>query len=105
MEDMNLRQMVISVLDDYKKETDKRLDKHEIRMDKQDTRMDKHDDRMDKMNDIQIIQGQQIAGILENLKDIKGDTVWLRRSVTGAVIGGTVTAIIGFIVFAIQNLN
>ena len=105
MEDMNLRQMVISVLDDYKKETDKQLEKHELRMDKQDARMDKHDDRMDKMNDIQIIQGQQIAGILENLKDIKGDTVWLRRSVTGAVIGGTVTAIIGFIVFAIQNLN
>ena len=103
MED--LRRLVMELMDDYKKDTDKRFDKHELRMDKQDTRMDKADDRMDKMNDIQIIQGQQIAGILENLKDIKGDTVWLRRTVTGAVIGGAISAIIGFIVFAIQKLN
>ena len=106
MED--LRQMVIKMsedLKDHKRHTDNRFDKQEVRFDKHENRMDKQDDRMDKMNDIQIIQGQQIAGILENLKDIKGDTVWLRRSVTGAVIGGTVTAIIGFIVFAIQNLN
>ena len=103
MED--LRRLVIELMDDYKKDTDKRFDKHELRMDKQDNRMDKADDRMDKMNDIQIIQGQQIAGILENLKDIKGDTVWLRRTVTGAVIGGAISAIIGFIVFAIQKLN
>ena len=99
MED--LRQMVIKMseeLRDHKQRTDSRFDKHENRMDKQ-------DDRMDKMNDTQIKHGEQIAGILETLKDIKGDTVWLRRSVTGAVIGGTVTAIIGFIVFAIQKLN
>ena len=99
MED--LRQMVIKMseeLRDHRQRTENRFDKHE-------TRMDKQDDRMDKMNDTQIKHGEQIAGILETLKDIKGDTVWLRRSVTGAVIGGTVTAIIGFIVFAIQNLN
>ena len=99
MED--LRQMVIKMseeLRDHRRHTESRFDKHE-------TRMDKQDDRMDKMNDTQIKHGEQIAGILETLKDIKGDTVWLRRSVTGAVIGGTVTAIIGFIVFAIQNLN
>ena len=74
-------------------------------MDKQEIRLDKLEDRVDKINDIQIIHGQQIAGILESLKDIKGDTVWLRRTVTGAVLGGTVSAIIGFIVFAIQKLN
>ena len=101
----DLRRLVMQMLDDYKKETEKRFDKHEVRMDKQDDRMDKHDERMDKMNEIQIAHTQQIAGILETLKDIKGDTVWLRRSVTGAVIGATVTAIVGFIVFAIQNLN
>ena len=93
------------MLDEYKKDTEKRFEKHEVRMDKQDTRMDKHDERMDKMNDIQIIHTQQINGILETLKDIKGDTVWLRRTVTGAVIGGTISAVIGFIVFAIQKLN
>ncbi len=82
----------------HKDQTKETFAKHE-------TRMDKHDERMDKMNDIQIIHGQQIAGILETLKDIKGDTVWLRRTVTGAVIGGAISAVIGFIVFAIQKLN
>ena len=98
MEDTSIKQLVMSAMEDYKRETDKRLDKHEVRL-------DKHDERMDQMNNTQIIHSQQIAGILETLKDIKGDTVWLRRTVTGAVIGGAISAIIGFIVFAIQKLN
>ena len=98
MEETSIKQLVIRAMEDYKRETDKRLDKHEIRM-------DKHDERIDQINNTQIIHGQQIAGILETLKDIKGDTVWLRRTVTGAVIGGAISAIIGFIVFAIQKLN
>lgn len=98
MEETSIKQLVMSAMEDYKRETDKRLDKHEIRL-------DKHDERMDQMNNTQIIHSQQIAGILETLKDIKGDTVWLRRTVTGAVIGGAISAIIGFIVFAIQKLN
>ena len=105
MEETSIKQLVMNVLEERDKRIDKRFDDHEKRMDKQDDRMDKTDDRVDKMNDIQIIQGQQIAGILENLKDIKGDTVWLRRTITGGVIGGSITAIIGFIVFAIQKLN
>ena len=96
MED--LRRLVIEAMEDYKKEVNKQLDKHEVRL-------DKHDERMDQLNSTQIINGQQIAGIIETLKDIKGDTVWLRRTVTGAVIGGAISAIIGFIVFAIQKLN
>ena len=96
MED--LRRLVIEAMEDYKKEVNKQLDKHEVRL-------DKHDERMDQLNSTQIIHGQQIAGIIETLKDIKGDTVWLRRTVTGAVIGGAISAIIGFIVFAIQKLN
>ena len=96
MEDM--RRLVIEAMEDYKKETDKRFDKHEVRL-------EKHDERIDQLNSTQIIHSQQIAGILETLKDIKGDTVWLRRTVTGAVIGGAISAIIGFIVFAIQKLN
>ena len=101
----DLRRLVMQMFEEQKKELDKRFDRHESRMDKQDIRMDKTDDRIDKMNDIQIVHGQQIAGILETLKDIKGDTVWLRRTVTGAVIGGAISAVIGFIVFAIQKLN
>lgn len=90
---------------EYRQQTDKQFDKQDDRMDKQDRRLDKLDERVEKMNNIQIIHDQQIAGILETLKDIKGDTVWLRRTVTGAVIGGAISAFIGFIVFAIEKLN
>ena len=82
----------------HKDQTKETFAKHEIRM-------DKHDERMDKMNDIQIVHGQQIASIMETLKDIKSDTLWLRRLVTGGVISGTISAIITFIVFAIQKLT
>ena len=105
MEETSIKQLVMNVLEERDKRIDKRFDDHEKRMDKQDDRIEKTDERVDKMNDVQIIHGQQIAGILETLKDIKGDTVWLRRTVTGAVIGGAISAIIGFIVFAIQKLN
>ena len=98
MDEPTVRQLVTNMMDEYKRQTDAKFDKHESRMDKQ-------DERMDSMNNIQIVHGQQIAGILETLKDIKGDTVWLRRTVTGAVIGGAISAVIGFIVFAIQKLN
>ena len=101
----DLRRLVMQMFEEQKKDIDKQFEKHEKRMDKHDERMNKQDDRMDQMNNTQIIHGQQIAGILETLKDIKGDTVWLRRTVTGAVIGGAISAIIGFIVFAIQKLN
>lgn len=99
--------MVIKMTEDndYRQQIDKWFDRQGERMDRQDIRLDKLEDRVDKISDIQIIHGQQIAGILESLKDIKGDTVWVRRTVTGAVLGGTVSAIIGFIVFAIQKLN
>ena len=90
---------------EYRQQTDKQFDKQDDRMDKQDRRMDKLDERVEKINTIQIIHDQQIAGILETLKDIKGDTVWLRRTVTGAVICGAISAFIGFIVFTIEKLN
>ena len=98
MDEPTVRQLVTNMMEEYKRQTDAKFEKHESRMDKQ-------DERMDNMNNIQIVHGQQIAGILETLKDIKGDTVWLRRTVTGAVIGGAISAVIGFIVFAIQKLT
>lgn len=105
----DLRRLVMQTMDEYKKEVDKKIDNNKLetdrRLDKHENRMDKQDDRMDQMNNTQIKHGEQIAGILETLKDIKGDTVWLRRTVTGAVIGGAISAVIGFIVFAIQKLN
>ena len=90
---------------EYKRQTEGQFDKQDVRFEKHELRMDKLDDRLEQINSTQIVHSQQIAGILETLKDIKGDTVWLRRTVTGAVLGGTISAVIGFIVFAIQKLN
>ena len=100
-----MKQLVMQTMEERDKRIEKRFDDHEKRMNKQDDRMDKTDERIDKMNEIQIIHGQQIAGILETLKDIKGDTVWLRRTITGGVIGGTISAIIGFVIYVIQKLT
>jgi hypothetical protein len=102
------KQLVIKMSEEfkeYKRQTEGRLDKQDVRFEKNELRMDKQDDRLNEMNNTQIIHSQQIAGILESLKDIKGDTIWLRRTVTGAVIGGTISAVFGFIMFAIQKLN
>ncbi|OCA86971.1 MULTISPECIES: hemolysin XhlA family protein [Bacillaceae] len=103
-----LKQLVMNMLEEfkeYKRQTEGQFDKQDVRFEKHELRMDKQEDRLDQMRSTQIVHDQQIAGILETLKDIKGDTVWLRRTVTAAVIGGTIPAVIGFIVFAIQKLN
>ena len=97
----DLRRLVMQMNEEFKEHKNRT----EIRFDKHENRMDKQDDRMDRINDIQIKQGEKISNILETLQDIKGDTIWLRRLVTGGVVSGTISAIIGFVVFAIQKLN
>lgn len=44
-----------------------------------------------------------IAGIREQLGEIKGDTSWLRRTITGALITALIGGIIGFFFFLVQN--
>ena len=100
MED--LRRLVIELMDDYKKDTDKRFDKHELRMDKQ-------DNRMDGMDKVQTIQGEQIKGIVKDIKGIEksldaihDDTRWLRRTFTGGAITALIGGLASLVFFAIK---
>ncbi|MGG1594918.1 hemolysin XhlA family protein [Terribacillus saccharophilus] len=44
-----------------------------------------------------------IAGIREQLGEIKGDTSWLRRTITGALITAVIGGVIGLFFVLIQN--
>ena len=56
-----------------------------------------------QMNDK--IQDLEISSIKDDLKDIKGDTRWIRRTITGALIsGGIVAAVGGNVALAITNV-
>ena len=41
------------------------------------------------------LQDSEIANLKETLGEIKDDTNWIRRRITGAVITATITAVIG----------
>lgn len=55
----------------------------------------------DDIRDLQMsdtLQAQEIAALKEGLVEIKSDTSWIRRKITGAIITATITAIIGGII-------
>lgn len=59
---------------------------------------DIHDKLKDDIRDLQTsdkLQNLEIDALKSTLTDIKDDTNWIRRRVTGAVITATLTAIIG----------
>lgn len=41
------------------------------------------------------LQDSEISNLKETLSEIKDDTNWIRRRITGAVITATITAVIG----------
>ena len=102
MEETSIKQLVMQMFDDYKKETDKRFDKHELRMDKQDIRADKQDERIDGIDRVQTIQGEQIKGIEKSLDAIHDDTRWLRRTFTGGAITALIGGLASLVFFAIK---
>lgn len=67
---------------------------------------------MEKMRDdirnLQIkdkLQDQEISTVKQALTDIKEDTKWIRRKITGAIITAIITAVVtGVIAFAIPNI-
>lgn len=67
---------------------------------------------MDKIKDdirnLQIkdqLQDKEISTLKETLSDIKEDTNWIRRKITGAIITAVITAVVGGIIaFAITNI-
>lgn len=51
------------------------------------------------------MQAQEISALKESLGEIKEDTNWIRRKITGAIITATITAVIaGVIGIAIANI-
>jgi hypothetical protein len=44
-----------------------------------------------------------MADVKENIKDIREDTRWVRRMITGAVVTAGVSGMIAIIVFLIQK--
>lgn len=49
------------------------------------------------------LQDQQIESIKDSLKDIKGDTTWLRRAITNAIIAATIGGAVAIFYAAIKN--
>ncbi|GGN67629.1 hemolysin XhlA family protein [Oceanobacillus indicireducens] len=51
------------------------------------------------------LQDQEIRTIKDTIKEIKDDTGWIRRKITGAIITATITAVVaGVIGIAIANI-
>ncbi|PAD35987.1 hemolysin XhlA family protein [Terribacillus saccharophilus] len=44
-----------------------------------------------------------VLGLKEMLGEIKGDTKWLRRTITGGLIGAVITVVGGLFLFFLQN--
>lgn len=51
-----------------------------------------------RLQDKQLLQDQVIQNIQGDLKEIKEDTKWLKRTITNALITATLTALIGGII-------
>lgn len=62
----------------------------------------------DDIRDLQMsdkLQNQEIKTLKEALFEIKEDTNWIRRKITGAIITATITAVVaGIIGVAITNI-
>jgi peptidoglycan hydrolase CwlO-like protein len=51
-----------------------------------------------RLQDKQLLQDQTIQNIQGDLKEIKEDTKWLKRTITNALITATATALIGGVI-------
>ena len=55
----------------------------------------------DAIRDLQIndrLQDQEIKSLKETVYEIKDDTNWIRRKITGAIITASITAVVGGII-------
>lgn len=68
-------------------------------------RVDKHEARLYDLEMSDKLQNSKIQGLEDTLKEIKDDTKWIRRAITGAIISATIVAIIsGIIGIAITSI-
>ena len=67
------------------------------------TKLDLLDQRLDRLDLFKESQEVRTAQVFELIAEIKDDTRWIRRTFTSALIGGTISAGIGFIVWFIKG--
>lgn len=67
-------------------------------------RVDKLENEMDDVKVRLAVAESNIDRVEKNILEIKDDTRWLRRTITGAIITGIIGGIIG-LVFALIKLN
>ncbi|NLY80371.1 MAG: hemolysin activation protein [Lysinibacillus sp.] len=67
-------------------------------------RVDKLENEMDDVKVRLAVAESNIDRVEKNIMEIKDDTRWLRRTITGAIITGIIGGIIG-LVFALIKLN
>lgn len=68
-------------------------------------RVDKHETRLYDLEMSDQLQNSKIQGLEDTLKEIKDDTKWIRRAITGAIVSATIVAIIsGIIGIAITSI-
>jgi predicted nuclease with TOPRIM domain len=67
------------------------------------TRDEKKDEKIHELSGrVQQVESD-VAGLREMLGEIKGDTKWLRRAITTALIGAIVSVVGGLFLFFLQN--
>lgn len=67
------------------------------------TKLDHLDQRLDRLDLFKESQEVRTAQVFELIAEIKDDTRWIRRTFTSALIGGTISAAIGFIVWFVKG--
>lgn len=67
-------------------------------------RVDKLENEMDDVKVRLAVAESNIDRVEKNIMEIKDDTRWLRRTITGAIITGVIGGIIG-LAFALIKLN
>ena len=94
-ENSNLRQLVEALkndLDNHKKDTERRLSVLE-------NIVEKLKEAIGKLEKTALELTIAITGLKESLGEIKGDTKWLRRTITASLIGFGIGALIAAIKF------
>lgn len=64
----------------------------------------KHTSDISGINRDVIINTQRIETIQTSLAEIRGDTSWLRRTITGAIITALIGGAISFVFFLMQKI-
>ena len=66
-------------------------------------KLDLLDQRLDKLDLFKESQEVRTTQLFNMIAEIKDDTRWIRRTFTSALIGGTISAAIGFIVWFVKG--